>query len=247
MRRPKSVPITYYDELDSSNEECRRLLQQRAQTPFAVVADRQQAGRGRHGRVWQSEPGNLYYSYSFSPILPLAKIAPLSFVAGLAVYDALQKRSETPLRLSLKWPNDVLCNGKKLAGILIESEEVDGKLYLILGIGINLVQAPSGTSYPATSLYEETGVAPDRDGLAETLGAYLTDYIALWQSRGFGEFRQRWLEKAAFIGQKITISDQTDDKGRALAGIFLDIDPNGALLLQTKPGHIIPVLSGLVN
>src|SRR5262249_41147373 len=120
--------------------------------PLWLTARRQMAGRGRRGRIWVSEPGNLYASLLLTGFAPIERAAELSFVAALAVYDAILEAAVPVAKsLALKWPNDVLINFKKVAGILIEAEGAN----VVIGIGVNCSHHPSGTMYPATDLVTE--------------------------------------------------------------------------------------------
>ncbi len=143
--------VRLYDSLGSTNDEARRLAQAGAAHGTVVAARQQTAGRGRVGRSWVSPPGNLYLSVLLRLDLPLARLAELSFVAALAVADMVDSFLPPDFRAALKWPNDVLVEGAKISGILIEQ----GETATIVGIGVNVGHCPTGTPYPVTSLVQQ--------------------------------------------------------------------------------------------
>jgi BirA family transcriptional regulator, biotin operon repressor / biotin---[acetyl-CoA-carboxylase] ligase len=146
-----------FDVLDSTNAEAMRRASAGERGPLWIVAARQSAGRGRHGRTWESDPGNLYATLLLSLPVPADIAAQTSFVAALGGPSTpLPPCSRTPSKLALKWPNDVLLDGRQVSGILIETVAQDGTdgTTVAIGIGINLVHAPDHTRYGATSLAE---------------------------------------------------------------------------------------------
>src|SRR5258708_4173593 len=151
---PGGFLLHRYDTVGSTNDEARQLARDGAPGGTLVWAAAQSAGRGRRGHLWQSPPGNLYLSMVLRPEAPPANAPQLGFVAALALGDALDQLAAPGLQLRYKWPNDLLAGGKKLAGILLESEMAagGGLDFVILGIGVNLVSAPRELEYPAPSL-----------------------------------------------------------------------------------------------
>lgn len=203
-----------------------------------VVAGTQTQGRGRHGRVWTSPPGNLYASLLLvDPCEPA--IAPqLGFVAGLALHDAVAALTGlTAPQLGLKWPNDLLLDGAKLAGILLEGHRVGGgaSFAVIIGIGLNVAAAPGGTPYAATSL--ECVVGPvSRATLFAALSAAMAARLAAWDGgRGFADLRQAWLARAAGLGAPVTIRLPK----REATGLFAGMDAAGRLILEGDSRHEI--------
>ena len=139
------VRLIERDTVGSTNTEALALAQAGERGPLWITARRQNAGRGRRGRVWVSEPGNLYASLLLSDPSPPDRAAELSFVAALAVHDAVTSLiARAPARLSLKWPNDLLFDGKKFAGILIEGEGPA----VVIGVGVNCAHHPKDTDVP---------------------------------------------------------------------------------------------------
>ncbi len=239
--------LHYYDSIDSTNSEAQRLLLSGEAVPFAISAGAQSAGRGRQGRAWQSAEGNLFYSFVCKPDAVLQIWPQLSFVAAIAVCEVLRPIM-SQANLQCKWPNDVLCNDKKIAGILLEtSPDRAGATNLIIGIGINISSHPDGMAYPATSIFAETRKTIGPKQLAEDLGDKLQFHIGRWQKDGFALFRQAWLDQAAFRGQKITVSEAAGAPNGQLSGIFLDLRDDGALLLGLEENKVLPIFSGIVG
>jgi BirA family biotin operon repressor/biotin-[acetyl-CoA-carboxylase] ligase len=211
-----------------------------------IVAEKQTAGRGRLGNEWQSLKGNLAASLLFKPDRPAAQCSQLSFVAALAVTDTLAGYAPRA-SIRLKWPNDVLADGRKIAGILLESETApDGRLaWLIIGIGINLSTYPEGTEWPAISL-AALGVSPplpfDRGGRGESVVERLDDAFAkwyeVWQRDGFAPIREAWVARAQGLGSRIRVRLAKEE----LQGVFRDIDDSGALVLGL-PGGVTRTIS----
>src|SRR5919198_6069394 len=168
---PEGFRLHRYETIGSTNDEARRLAREGAPAGTLVWAVAQSAGRGRRGHLWQSPPGNLYLSLVLRPDVPPALAPQLGFIAALALGDALDQLAGPGLQLRYKWPNDVLAEGRKIAGILLESETAGaGRLeFVIIGIGVNIASAPRDLEYPATSLADQglPGITPA--ALLETL------------------------------------------------------------------------------
>lgn len=218
--------------------------------PIWFVTAEQTAGRGRRQRAWVSPRGNLAAS-----VLEILDVAPsvaatIGFAAGLAEEAALEKVSiEAAMRLgpdrpryTLKWPNDVLANGKKLVGIGLEAEAVGDRLAIVVGIGTNIVAAPEGTPTPAVSL-AALGVQIGAEELFSALTDAWVEFRGIWDNgRGFAEIRKLWLERAARLGEPIAIHTGTV----VLEGIFDTIDDTGCLIVRTAEGRRVPVAAGEV-
>lgn len=218
--------------------------------PIWFVTAEQTAGRGRRQRAWVSPRGNLAAS-----VLEILDVAPsvaatIGFAAGLAEEAALEKVSiEAAMRLgpdrpryTLKWPNDVLANGKKLVGIGLEAEAVGDRLAIVVGIGTNIVAAPEGTPTPAVSL-AALGVQISAEELFSALTDAWVEFRGIWDDgRGFAEIRKLWLERAARLGEPIAIHMGT----MVLEGIFDTIDDTGCLIVRTAEGRRVPIAAGEV-
>ncbi|OUS15021.1 biotin--[acetyl-CoA-carboxylase] ligase [Rhodospirillales bacterium 47_12_T64] len=231
---PTSFNLHSRDEVGSTNDEVRLLAEQGAQDGTIVWALRQSAGRGRQGRTWVSPEGNLYFSILLRPTVSIAEAANISFVASLGLADAVRKFAPE-FNITLKWPNDVLIDGKKVSGVLLESKaNTLGKLeYLIMGIGINLKHYPEDARYPATSLLEKNTGSTLKPG--EMLEAFLNNFdpwYKLWNKEGFGSVRVAWLDQAHGVGDKIYVRLP----GETLSGRFVTIDQDGALDLDLDSG-----------
>ena len=215
-----------------------------------VVAERQTAGRGRFGNEWQSLKGNLSASLLFRPDRPAAQCAQLSFVASLAVADTLVGYAPRA-NIRLKWPNDVLAEGRKIAGILLESETgSDGRIsWLVIGIGINLSTYPKGIDPPAISL-AALGIPPpapfDRNGrgggAVEHLDDAFTKWYEVWERDGFAAIREAWLARAQGLGSRIRARLANEE----IRGVFRDIDDTGALVIGLSGGATRTIAAGEV-
>jgi BirA family biotin operon repressor/biotin-[acetyl-CoA-carboxylase] ligase len=229
------------DTVDSTNAEALRLARAGARGPLWVTAQRQTAGRGRRGRNWASPPGNLYATLLLTDPAPPPHVAELSFVAAVALADALARLAPglSP-RLQIKWPNDLLCDGAKLAGILVEGE--GGPVAAVVGIGVNCAHHPAETPYPATDLAAAgASVAPDE--LIRALDGAMTARLAQWdRGRGFAAIRDAWLARASGLREtlQVTVADRT------IEGRFEGLDAVGRLLLRRPDGTVETVTAGEV-
>jgi len=195
-----------------------------------VTAIRQSAGKGRRGREWVSEPGNLYASLLLIDPAPVSRIGTLPLVAGLGVYRALRFFfANNPQALAIKWPNDLLVDGHKICGILLESGTLaDGRLAVVIGCGINCSTHPENPLYPTTDL-AECGIEVEPERVFPSLAAEMAGVLAEWSGgAGFARIREDWLFAADGKGGPVTIRRQDSET----AGIFEDIDRDGYLLLN---------------
>ena len=192
--------IHHYTELPSTNDEALRLAAAGAAHGTVVHALRQGAGRGRLGRPWSSPPGNLYVSVVLRPPPPSSRHAELGFVAALAVLDAVDAIVPTGVQASVKWPNDLLLEGAKLAGILLEG---GGDGAIVAGFGVNIASAPTDLRYPATALALHGPATVD--GTLAALLAALERWWAIWLRQGFPPIRTAWLARAPRPGHPIDV------------------------------------------
>jgi BirA family biotin operon repressor/biotin-[acetyl-CoA-carboxylase] ligase len=240
--RTAGYRLLSFDEIGSTNEEALARVRAGERGPLWIAAHRQTAGRGRRGRDWQTLDGNLAASVLQTLAIPAACAATLGFVAGLAAIEAVAVCAPG-VQVSLKWPNDILAGNAKLAGILLESEQVTSGLAVAIGIGINVAHAPGGLPYPATSL-----AMLGRRVLPQDLFVALTEawlgYSRLWdEGRGMASIRALWLGRAAGVGQAVSV--QLGDK--SLCGIFETIDDTGRLMLRGDDGSLVPISAGEVH
>jgi BirA family biotin operon repressor/biotin-[acetyl-CoA-carboxylase] ligase len=224
--------------IDSTNTNACQRARAGERAPLWVTARQQTAGRGRRGNVWISEPGNLYASLLL-PGVPQNRAGELAFVAGLGVYDAIAELApRIAARLSLKWPNDVLLGGQKLAGMLIEAENG----WAVIGIGINCAHHPEQIAQPATDL-KAAGAELSADEVFCRLSRTLLVRLRQWaEGAGFAVIRSDWLICAGGVGQDILVRLPTQE----LAGHFEGLDATGHLLLRLPDGKIQVVSSGEV-
>jgi BirA family biotin operon repressor/biotin-[acetyl-CoA-carboxylase] ligase len=238
---PAGYGLKAYDELDSTNAGARRLADSGEPGPLWITAARQTAGRGRRGRSWESPAGNLAASLLIRPDRPLAEWAQLSFAAAVATAD-MAAQLAPQARIAVKWPNDVLGDSRKLAGILLETagQSSMGQA-LVIGIGVNFAAYPEGTEFPAISLAALGGrpTAPE-DALA-LLAAGFAQWYEVWRMEGFAPIRDAWLARAAGLGQRIRA--RLPDRERM--GVFEGIDADGALLLN-EAGRTTAIAAGEV-
>lgn len=228
------------DRVDSTNAEAMRRAPDLT-GPTWIMARRQVAGRGRRGRSWADPPGNFAATLLLRPGGDPAGAAHHSFVAALAVHDALRTLCGPHPVLALKWPNDVLLNGGKVSGILLESSGSGTVVQaLAIGVGINLLAAPDAVEPGAlrpVSLQGETGLAITPDDVLPVLAAGFADWQARMQAGGFDPIRRAWLARAARLGETITARTG----GTETAGRFDGIDDSGALILAGPRGRqVIP-------
>lgn len=217
------------DEVGSTMEEARRALDQGDSGRLWIVARSQNAGRGRHGRQWGSPPGNLYASLLLVQPCETALAPQLGFVAGLALHDAAARvAGQNASRLALKWPNDLLIDRAKSAGLLLEGESRAGRFAVTIGFGVNIASRPDDTPYPATFLKAENPGASVEAMLSALSDAWLARYEAWLLPGGFGATRAAWLERAAFLGETITLRLAEGP----LTGRFVGLDPSGRLELD---------------
>jgi BirA family biotin operon repressor/biotin-[acetyl-CoA-carboxylase] ligase len=230
-RLPPGYRLLYYDSIGSTNDRAKDLARKGAEEGTLVWALEQTAGRGRRGRVWSSPRGNLYLSLILRPDRPVGRAAQLGFVAALAVGGALRAILPRVERLAYKWPNDVLIDGRKVAGILLESETVapEKLSFVVVGVGINLTASPQGTEFPASSIMEEGLGEIMPEVVLEEFVAHFRWWNARWRTEGFAPVRASWLAAAAIArGEPIRVRLDT----LALHGRFLDIDHEGNLLID---------------
>ena len=240
-RLPASYRLVPYDTVGSTNNEAKRFARAGAEEGTLVWSLEQTAGRGRRGRVWASPPGNLYASLILRPRCPVDQAAQLGFVTALAIGDTLGSICKRLEGLSYKWPNDVLLRGRKIAGILLESELGVGAApeFVVVGVGINLVSSPRDAAFPATSIADEDLGIVSPGAALESFARHFQAWAEHWRKEGFGPIRAAWRSQAAALGESIRVHLEP----ATLHGRFLDIDQHGALLLESA-GEIWHISAG---
>ncbi|WP_269713434.1 biotin--[acetyl-CoA-carboxylase] ligase [Caulobacter sp. NIBR2454] len=232
--------IIAFDEIDSTNAEARRRAEAGEAGPVWITAARQTAGRGRRGRAWETGSGNLAASYLFTTSKPPAEAAQVSFIAALAVADLAAAFVPASL-VSLKWPNDPLIAGRKASGILVESGQRDGMLWVVVGVGVNLAAAPVAAERPATTFAEHMTAPPPAplDALnimAESFERWLT----LWNGAGFEPIAEAWTRRAHGLGEACIARLGTE----TVEGVAEGLDTDGALRLRLADGSLRRISAG---
>jgi BirA family biotin operon repressor/biotin-[acetyl-CoA-carboxylase] ligase len=229
--------LVVYDTIGSTNAEGLSLARAGERGLLWIVARCQTAGRGRRGRAWVSEAGNLYASLLLIEPSPPERAAELSFVAALALHDTISRRIPgLAARLALKWPNDVLIDRHKFAGILIEGEGAA----VVIGIGVNCAHHPAGTEFSATDL-ASAGVRATPESLFGPLSAAIVTRLAQWdRGAGFSAIRADWMARAASLGKPIRMALPEGER----SGLFEGIDERGCLVLRLSDGTMQAIAAG---
>lgn len=238
-----SLPmLTVMETTASTNDDAKSMARAGAAEGALVHALRQTAGRGRQGNQWMSDTGNLYMSMVLRPQVSAAESGQLSFLVAVALAQTVQAVLPPSASIALKWPNDVLINGQKIAGILLESESMHSGSaaldWLVLGVGLNIVHAPEGAASLQKAGAENLDVTHIRDLLA---GNILSLYRR-WQNEGFAVIRAAWLEHAAHLGKTIRVRLPKEE----FYAVFDGIDAQGALEVTLDSGAKRVIASGEV-
>jgi BirA family biotin operon repressor/biotin-[acetyl-CoA-carboxylase] ligase len=235
---PEGVGRRVLQTVDSTMAEGARIAPSLA-GPEWLLALEQTAGHGRRGRAWASPKGNFFASLVLQPKEAPNQVALRSFVAALALRDAFVAATGRAEVFKLKWPNDVLLNGGKVAGILLESVGAgQGVTHLIIGIGVNLVAAPGADqveegAVPPVSLLSETGIRVSPEAFLDMLAVAYARYEQHFTTYGFAPIRTAWLQEAARLGETITARTSAE----TMTGRFETIDDTGNLILTTAKGQ----------
>lgn len=258
---PRSAAAGYsllaFETVGSTNAEAMARGRTGEPGPLWVAAGHQSEGRGRRGRAWETPHGNLAASLLLTLDLPRPKAATLGFVAGVALNEAvgavapgiavrvgLDGLDEPRTRLALKWPNDVLADGAKLAGILLEVDELpSGKLAVVIGLGVNVAAAPAALPYPTTSL-KQLGADISAKALFTALTEAWDRLYKVWdEARGLSRIRELWLDQAAGLGAPVAVRVGES----ILRGTFETLDEEGRLIVLTDTGIRQSVTAGEVH
>jgi BirA family biotin operon repressor/biotin-[acetyl-CoA-carboxylase] ligase len=249
--------LTGFESVGSTSSEAANAARAGDVGDIWFAALQQTAGRGRRGRQWQTPHGNLAASLLIVPDCDPAIAATLGFVAGVALNSALKQAIPTAgirtgidgadgrdVRIALKWPNDVLADGAKLAGILLEAHKrPDGRLAIVIGFGVNVVAAPQGLPYPATSLAAlGTGLAAEP--LFAALSEAWVEAVEIWDSgRGVADVLSLWRGAAAGIGAEVAVARDGD----IVRGIFETVDEAGRLIVRANDNSRVAITAGDVH
>lgn len=226
------APTLRFPVLDSTNAEAARRAAAGEFGPLWILAEAQTAGRGRRGRSWTGEPGNLFCTYLGATRQPPQQVALLGFAAAVALVETCQALGLPPGRARVKWPNDLLLDGAKAAGVLIESGALGpgggaaAGCWFALGVGLNLAAAPSGLDQPTASLASLLGAPPAPDQAFAHLRGSLTAWAQRTAAEGFGPLRAAWCVHAAALGETIAV----DLDGARRRGRFTELSAQGELV-----------------
>ena len=234
---PQGYRLLKMESVDSTNAEARRRADVGEPGPLWIWSARQSQGRGRGGREWVSQHGNLFASLLIRLNVPLQVASQLALVAGIAAYDTIAKliAYEGRSELLLKWPNDVMLAGEKIAGLLLENvgSATGDKSIVVIGTGINLASYPEKVAQPAVSLAAYGMAVTPADAL-ESLAKNTHDWLARWgEGYGFPTVRRAWLDRAGPTGRPLTVRLN----GEETEGTYAGLDSDGALRLKTADGE----------
>ncbi|MEM8935590.1 MAG: biotin--[acetyl-CoA-carboxylase] ligase [Pseudomonadota bacterium] len=219
--------LTVFDEIASTNQEAKKRIEEGARGPEWVLARRQTQGYGRRGRAWEQATGDFSATLLLTPSAPVSRFGELAFVVALAVGAAIEVET-APRAVTLKWPNDVLVEGAKAAGILIETAQHADGVSLAIGIGVNIISVPDDVAYPATCISSPDAPPISPEVLLKRIDSHLFAYLKRWERDGFAPIRSAWMERAAGIGEPATVNLPAE----SLEGVIEGIDEHGALLLR---------------
>lgn len=237
--------LLIFETIDSTNSEALNLANSGTSGNFVVFSRKQTAGRGSKRKSWVSIEGNLHASILIETQVDPKKYPQLSFVIANAMYDSIAELAKSnkldSVDIALKWPNDVLIKDKKVAGILLESINVKGKNYIVIGFGVNIKVAPTELDCPATCLSDE-GIKIDNPD--EFLNILMNKFNKLYKQwiidDNFIATRKNWMKRAYNLNKVITV----DDGVRRISGMFKEIDFDGSMRLQLASGQMCNISSG---
>ena len=235
------APLLIFDEIDSTNDEARRRAERGETGPIWLMARRQTAGKGRRGRSWTSVPGNLLLTYFGVGARPPADIALLGFVAGLALADVVEAIAG-PGRATLKWPNDLLIDGRKAAGILLECGARPGGTWFAIGVGLNIAGAPDDTQPTAAlrDLLPAESAAPAPEAVARDLADRMAHWSVVLDRDGFAPLRTAWAARGQGMNAPVRVALASGE----VAGIARGLSETGELLLEISGGEMRRIAAG---
>lgn len=223
--------IEFFEEVDSTSLQARRFFDDGDRGPVWVMTAKQTAGYGRRGTAWSHDTGNLAATFLFVPQIEQTRMPQLSFVAALALRDAMAGFIGKG-DIALKWPNDVLVDGRKIAGLLLELFGTGSDLAVALGCGVNIASHPDRMDYPSCSLLEFASGSIEPRAFLKILDSHFARLKELWVTKGFEPIRLAWLEHAYNLNKEMTIRLKENETN----GVFRDISSSGALILETQDG-----------
>jgi len=238
------MKIFEFDEVSSTNSLALEKASELSEFPAWFTARSQTKGRGRGGKPWVSQEGNLFASYLSYQTEPLSQVTELGFLCALAAFDAVcDVAPHCAEWLHLKWPNDILLSQKKLAGILLETEKApdqDG-WYLVAGFGINLSSHPEDADWPATHLSTEK-FQVSSDACLTALVKHMSNWSAVYEAKGFAPIREAWVTRGPELGSSMAVKHH----GTKISGSYGGLDHDGALLMIRETGELTKIIVGQV-
>lgn len=244
---PAGYCLFFHSTLPSTMDEAHRLAQEGASSGTLVLAETQTKGRGRLGKDWSSFPENVHVSCVLRPRLSYEKLSWLSFAVAVAAGHALLPFLKDEGALQYKWPNDILLDGQKLGGVLIEAgpeSTVPGKpSWVVFGLGVNIRAAPKHLEMPATSLFDQ-GVDITREDFLSFFCTEFQSVLALVEEEGFETVRAMWLSRAWGMGRALSVEV---GKGVVYEGFAVGVTRQGALVLKKKSGEKVAIPTGYAS
>ncbi|MEM1369877.1 MAG: biotin--[acetyl-CoA-carboxylase] ligase [Cyanobacteria bacterium P01_H01_bin.15] len=235
LQLPSEYSAHKFEIIDSTNTHLKSLAGDGAQHLTLAVSKIQTAGRARGDRTWESEEGNVYWSVLLRPDPSSPSLSTLPFVAALATHDTVSSFLTSEKNVQIKWPNDILVEGKKISGCLLESNITThsaGDSWIVVGIGINVQSFPSGSlNYQATSLVKENSKLARRDSVIEKLSDRFLVRFQQWLSGGSSDIVADVEKRISFLGEEVEVSPGTDRSVR-IRGRFAALSPDGQMMLE---------------
>jgi BirA family biotin operon repressor/biotin-[acetyl-CoA-carboxylase] ligase len=237
-----AAPLQIFDEIDSTNAEAGRRAARCEAGPIYLLARVQTAGRGRRGRTWESPAGNLFLTYLGATMRPPAEIALLGFAAGIALAEFCDDLLG-PGRSKLKWPNDLMLDRRKAAGLLLESGALgDGRNWFAIGLGLNLAAAPP-TDQPTVALAEFLPAVPAPEVAARDLAPRLAGWAGILECEGFEPLQRAWMARAYGVGEQV----QVHLGGQSIRGALRGLSSSGELLVALPNGQVHVIAAGDIH
>lgn len=251
IAKKEGYRVKFYTKVTSTNDVAIKYFQDSIDLKnlsdidkFYIISQEQTKGRGRRGHFWYSPKGNLYLSLIMRYDFVAKNIAQLTFVASLTIIEALKKIADSygidPSVFSLKWPNDVLLDGKKISGCMVEISHYKNYSVLIIGVGINVSSSYNNGDYPTLSLHDY-GIMSSLESVFEEFSTFWAKNFLIWtEKNGETSIRKEWLKHTKNLGKKVSITCDN----QIIHGIFKGIDENDHLILQQENGTLKTISSG---
>ncbi len=244
----QNYTILSFPRLASTNDTAFEMVENfQADHNYVITCDSQTQGKGRLGRNWQEGQGNLYFSLILQPKSDKKISSELVFVAINALYDAVfglfvEQNLQQNVKIAKKWPNDLLINDKKVAGILLEADVSQAQPYIVIGIGVNVATNPQNIMFEAANL-QEFGLKINKNQLLLTFLDNFSNNFQSWQDFGFKVVKNKFLENAWHLNEQIAINNEKAN----VSGLFVDMDDNGAIIIKDRQGQNRHLLVGDVS